>query len=159
MGLRKPLVVNLTTGELEQLSPSDYLDERDIINISNETGAPLVVGTPVYQSATANEVAKAQANAIATAKVAGLILDASIADGATGGALTDGRITATTTQWDAVTGQTGGLTPGARYFLSAASAGMLTTTPPSVDGQVIAPIGTARSTTEFEISIGTRISL
>jgi len=159
MAARRPLVVNLTTGELEQLSASDYLDERDIIQAQNETGGALAICTPVYQTATAGEVAKADADDIATAKVSGLVLDASIADGAAGSVLTDGRLTATTGQWDAVTGQVGGLTPGSRYFLSAGTAGMLSTTPPSADGHVIAPIGEARSATEFEISIGTRIKL
>jgi hypothetical protein len=159
MAVQRPLVINTTTGEIERLALTDYIDERDIIQVTNNTGGPLVVGTPVYQTATANEAAKAQANALATARVLGLVLDISIADAASGSVLTDGRLTATTGQWDAVTGQVGGLTTGARYYVSAATPGTLTTTPPTADGHVIAPVGTAKSTTELEITIGTRIVL
>lgn len=122
MSAKRPLVVNTSTGEIEQLSTSDYLDERDIVSVQNETGGALVVGTPIYQTAVADQVDKAKADDISTAKVLGLVLDVSIADGNAGSALTDGRMTATTGQWDAVTGETGGLTPGGRYFLDAATA-------------------------------------
>jgi hypothetical protein len=159
MSLQRPLVVNLTTGEIERLSSSDYLDERDILHSTNNTGGALVIGTAVYQTTVADEIAKAKADSMTTAVVSGLILDVSVADAGIGGVLTDGKITATTAQWDAVTGDTGGLTPGSKYFLSAATAGKLTKTAPSADGQVLAPLGVAKSTTEFEITIGTRIKL
>lgn len=159
MAIERPLKINLTTGEIERFGPNDFVNEVDFVTVNNETGSPLVIGTPVYQTATANEVERADADALATAKVLGLVADVSIADAASGNVLTDGRITATTGQWDAVTGQVGGLTPGAKYYLSAGTAGQMSTTPPSADGHVVAPLGTAKSTTEFEVSIGTRIVL
>lgn len=159
MPVQRPLVINTTTGELERLSPSDYLDERDIFQGTNSGATAAPICTPVYHTSIANEVQKAKADAMTTAVVAGLVLDTTILAAGTGSILSDGRITATTAQWDAVTGQVGGLTAGARYFLSATTAGQLTTTPPSADGQVIAPIGIAKSTTEFEITIGTRVKL
>lgn len=51
-----------------------------------------------------------------------------------------------TSEWDAVTGQTGGLTPGAVYFVGS-TPGTLTTTPPSSTGQVVAEIGHAVTST------------
>ena len=159
MAIERPLKINLTTGEIERFGPNDFVNEVDFTTVQNETGGALVFGTPVFATAIADEVAKADADALATAKVLGLIADASIADGAAGQALTDGRLSGSTAQWDVVTGQTGGLTPGSKYYLSAGTAGQLTTTPPTADGHVVAPLGTAKSTTEFEISIGTRIVL
>lgn len=159
MPLQRPLKVDLTTGEITRFAADDYINEVDFVTVDNNTGGALVIGTPVYQTATADEVAEAQADDLSTAKVLGLVADVSIADAASGAVITDGRISATTGQWDAVTGDVGGLTPGAKYYLDAAAAGMLTATPPNTDGEVIAPLGTAKSTTEFELTIGTRIVL
>lgn len=159
MAVQRPVYIDTVTGELTRMAVTDTVFEVDYLSVQNETGGALVIGTPVYATGVANEVAKAQANALATAKVLGLVADVSIADSAAGNVLTDGRLSATTGQWDAVTGQVGGLTPGARYYLGAAAPGMLTTTPPATDGQVVAPVGTAKSTTELEVSVGTRIVL
>lgn len=153
MPIERPLKINLSTGEIERFGANDFINEVDILTVENNTGNALVIGTPVILSTTADEVEPAQANALATARVAGLVADESIADGEQGAVITDGRLSATTTQWDAVTGQTGGLTPGAKYYLSAATAGGLTTTPPNADGQVIAPVGVAKSATEMSITI------
>ena len=46
-----------------------------------------------------------------------------------------------------------GLTAGATYYLSAATAGAMTVTPPSTVGQYVVRLGKALSTTEFEIRI------
>lgn len=159
MAVQRPVYINTTTGELTRFAATDTVFEVDYVVSTNNTGSPLVIGTPVFQTGTADEVDRADADALATARVLGLVADVSIADTASGNVQTDGRLSATTGQWDAVTGQVGGLTPGARYYVSAATPGMLTTTPPTADGHVIAPVGTAKSTTEFEISVGTRIVL
>lgn len=42
------------------------------------------------------------------------------------------------------------LSPGEMYFLSASAAGKITTTPPSIVGQISKPVGIARSTTAFD---------
>lgn len=159
MAIQRPVFINTTTGELQRFGATDTIFEVDYLVSTNNTGAPLVIGTPVYQSGTADEVGLADADALATAKVIGLVADVSIADTASGNVQTDGRLSATTGQWDVVTGQVGGLTPGAKYYLSAGTPGQMTVTPPSADGNVIAPLGTAKSPTEFEITIGTRIVL
>lgn len=46
--------------------------------------------------------------------------------------LLSGLLTLAASLWDAQTGQSGGLTPGANYYLSATTAGHLTTTPTTV---------------------------
>lgn len=156
MAIVRPLTIN--NGQIERASASDTVLGPDHSPVTNETGGSLVIGTPVYQTGVANEVAKAHGNAVSTAKVLGLLMQ-TLADAASGYALTDGRMTATTAEWDAVTGQTGGLTPGANYYLDPTTAGMLTTTAPTADGHVVAPVGQAKSTTDFEITILTTIKL
>jgi len=55
-----------------------------------------------------------------------------------------------TSVWDSVTGQVGGLTPGASYYVGA-SAGTLTTTPPA-GGNQVTRVGVAKSTTAMLVS-------
>lgn len=160
MPIQRPVYLNPTTGELTRFAATDSMFEVDYVVALNANAAALVIGTPVYETAVSNSVDKADAGALATAKVLGLVADSpSIAIAGTGNVLTDGRLTATTAEWDAVTGGTGGLTPGSRYYLDPGTPGLLTLTVPTTDGQVVAPVMTARTTTEAEVSIGTRIVL
>ena len=160
MALQKPLVIK--NGLIQQMSSADTLDatlaEVDQIGLANGETAAVTVGTPVYVS-TANTFKKAQGNALGTADALGIVKDASIAAGATGNVQTDGQITATTAQWDVATGQTGGLTPGATYYLSATSAGQLTSTAPTNAGQFVLKIGKGISTTILDLAIGTLVGL
>lgn len=153
MALRKPLV--LVNGRMAQLPAGDTLDaaasEVDVVLLANGGGVSGTIGTPVYISA-ANTFQLARANALGTTEVFGLIRDSAIAAAATGTIQTDGLLTATTAEWDVITGQTGGLTPGAIYFLSGATAGKLTTTATTASGQFLIRVGQALSTLALEIS-------
>jgi len=153
MAIQRPVYLNTATGELTRFAASDSVFEVDYVFVSNANAGALVIGTPVYKTAVTDAVDKADADALATARVLGLVADTTIAIAGSGNVITDGRLAATTGQWDAVTGETGGLTPGAKYYLSTATPGMLTQTVPSVDGHVVAPVGTAKSTTEMSITI------
>lgn len=156
MALKKPLV--LSNGQIEQLQSGDYIGEVDILQQQNGNAGSIVIGTPVYSSAN-DTVDKAKADAVGTANVIGLVADTSIAAAATGGIITDGILTATTGQWDTIAGTTGGLTKDVIYYLSAATAGLLTSTSPSVAGQFVVQIGIAISTTELLIRVERRIKL
>lgn len=156
MALKKPLV--LSNGQIEQLQSGDYIGEVDFLQQQNGNAGSVVIGTPVYSSAN-DTVDKAKADAVGTANVIGLVADTSIAAAATGGIITDGILTATTGQWDTIAGTTGGLTKDVIYYLSAATAGLLTSTSPSVAGQFVVQIGIAISTTELLIRVGRRIKL
>jgi hypothetical protein len=98
-------------------------------------------------------VKRGKADAKTTSKLAGLGLDPSIAAGATGSIITDGTLVASTGQWDAVAGTTGGLAFGTEYFLDPTTAGMLTATPPTSVGQCNTLVGMAISSTELELRI------
>jgi hypothetical protein len=157
MALRKPLV--LVSGEIEELTSSDTLDavvsETDVYQASNSEAGAITIGMAVYVYAT-GAVKKAKADASGTSTVIGLVADASIASAASGSIQTDGYLTSA--DWTAITGGTT-LTAGAKYYLSAGTAGQLTTTPPSSAGQYVAPVGQAISTTTLEITILHRVKL
>jgi hypothetical protein len=153
MALRKPLVMN--AGQIQQLQSTDTLDAIQsggdaVVQTNDEVGA-IVIGTPVYNDVN-NGVKKAAANAAGTKDVIGLVRDSSIGAATTGAIQTDGVLTATTGQWDAVFGTAGGLTKGVRYYLSA-TAGLGTATAPTTVGQYVVELGIALSTTDLEISI------
>lgn len=160
MALRKPLV--MVNGRPSQLPAGDTLEavvsEVDAFIMTNGSASSVVIGTPVYV-ATADTFNLAQASASGTTDTFALVSAASIAAAASGAVQTDGFFTATTTQWDVITGQTGGLTPGAAYFLSAATAGRLTITAPTAVGQFVGYVGRAISSTVFEISLDRAIAL
>ena len=122
-----------------------------IIEVTNKETTAIVICTPVYSSGSA-EVKKAKANAFETSKVTGLIKDETIASDATGDIITTGILTATTTQWDAATGETGGLSSNTIYYLSVSS-GLITALSPSNEGEVVIQIGESLSTTQMRVSI------
>lgn len=161
MAVQKPLVI--IDGQIQQIPAGDTLSagaiEVDVIAKLNVNVGTIVIGTPVYP-ASATQVDKAGAAAAGTKKVLGLMQSASTASGASGFVQTDGILTATTGQWDAVAGTTGGLAAGTIYYLSA-TAGLITATAPSASGNYVCPIGMALSPTELDIDtdrIGTLLA-
>jgi hypothetical protein len=122
--------------------------------INNETSL-LIFCSAVYADASGS-VKRANANALGTCLVVGLAA-ADIGPGSLGNIVTSDEIVATTNQWDAVTGQTGGLTQGARYFLDGTTSGRITTTPPT--SGFVCPVGKATSTTKMLVAITDRIQL
>ena len=159
MALRKPLVLN--GGQIQQLQAADTLDAPqgggDQVVLTNNNAGTLVPGTPVYTIAN-DAVDKAKADASATKNVLGL-LAASIAAAAVGPITIGGILTLTTGQWDAAFSTTGGLTKDVRYYLSAAAAGLGTSTAPSTVGQYVVELGIAISTTELKVDIKQAILL
>lgn len=118
--------------------------------MTNGTASALGIGRTVYISGSGS-VSPALANNIVTSKVIGFVGAASIAASAIGPIIIDGIVEATTGQWDAVTGQSGGLTPGAEYYLSNITAGAITTSAPTTG--VHAPVGVAVSPTKLKTDI------
>jgi hypothetical protein len=123
--------------------------------LTNNTGSSIVIGSTVYISA-AGEITKAIANADAASLAVGVV-SATIANSASGPVVTAGTVTATTGEWDTITGQSGGLTAAADYYLDNTTAGKITTTAPG--SGYVQPIGHALSTTKLKVSIGPRVQL
>jgi len=160
MAIRKPLV--LVNGEVQQLQSGDsisvpFSETLTVVQTNNET-LSVVIGTPVYNDV-ASGVKKAKADAAGTTKVLGLVNDSSITSASSGEIAIGGIMVATTGQWDVVTGGSGGLVVGTKYYLDAATAGLLTATAPSTVGQYVIEIGIALSTTDMKIDIKSRILL
>jgi hypothetical protein len=160
MALRKPLVVN--SGEVQQLQSGDTLDAPqaggDDVTMTNGNAGALVIGTPVYVSGN-NTVDKAKADASGTSKGFGCMVPVSTGAATPGAVRRDGVLAATTGQWDTITGGAGGLVANTEYYLDPATAGKLTSTPPSTVGQYLVKIGRGISTTELDIAIEDRILL
>lgn len=161
MAIRTPLVI--INGQTQQLPAGDTLNAPTAapseVTLTNAGAGAAVIGSPVYISG-AGAFQAARANAAGTTRCIGLVATApSIAAAASGSVATNGPLVATTAQWDAVTGQVGGLTPGAQYFLDAAAAGKITATAPTTVGQFVAPIGNAIDTVTLSIEIDTTILL
>lgn len=152
MAVRKPIV--LVNGQLQQLQSGDTLDiQAEAFTLINDEASPVVICAPVYSDA-AGGFKKAQANASTTKDVIGLVGQSpSIATGVAGQIMLDGILSATTAQWDAVTGGSGGLVFKQRYWLDPATAGKLTAVAPTTIGQYVCELGIALSTTELKINI------
>lgn len=151
---RAPIVIG-SNGLFQQNQLGDYV--ANVIQRNNGSGSTAVIGNPVYEHA-ANDARRAFASGYSTSKVIGICISTSVANGSPMLIQTDGVVEATTTQWDTVTGGSGGLTLNAIYYLGT-SVGTLTTTAPSAIGEVVAPIGKALSTTELLLEVGPTIEL
>lgn len=127
-------------------------------SLTNGSGVSAVIGEAVYISG-GGSFGKAQADASSTARVVGLVGDASIANGTSGAVRTSGELTATTGQWDAVTGGAGGLVAGSVYYLDPSTSGRLTATAPTTAGQFVAEVGLALSTTKMHVNPKSPIGL
>jgi hypothetical protein len=138
----------VTAGGAAAASPADS-------TLTNDEATTVGIVNAVYSDASGG-FKKAIANADGTSKPIG-VTAASVASAASGTIRTGGEISATTGEWDAVTGQTGGLTFNADYFLDNTTAGKLTTTAPG-SGYVVR-VGRAISTTKMVIRIGERVQL
>lgn len=154
MALKKPLVIE--AGQIQQLQAGDTLDAAvsggDRVIQTNDEATPIVIGMAVYNDAN-DGVKKAQANAASTQRLLGLVAAVSIAPAASGSVILNGVLTATTAQWDAVTGAVGGLLFGVFYYLDPATSGRITSVAPIAIGQYVLQLGKALSTTELMIEI------
>lgn len=72
--------------------------------------------------------------------------------------ITEGPLTLTTGEWDDRTGQSGGLTPSAKYWLSILT-GKLSTAAPIALTQFVVPIGHALTSTTLLVALGPMIQL
>lgn len=126
-----------------------------ILTLTNGNAGTMVIGQPVSITS-ANTCQSARADSQALSRVAGIVV-VGAATTLPVSVQTEGPITATTAQWDAVTGGSGGLVAGSVYFLGAS--GTLSTAPPTTNGHTVVPLGVALSTTKFEIRPGTPVLL
>lgn len=155
MPLRKPLV--LVGADQFQLPDGDTLNAvalaigAELVN-NSASNQPICVPVCPGTGSGSGGFQPARANAIGTSRVLGLIAAPQIGPGASGNVLQMGLLSASTAQWNAITGGNGGLTPGAEYFLSALLAARLTTIPPDRSGDFIVRVGQALTPTLFFVN-------
>ena len=116
--------------EARTITASETLAAGDLVNIHNSTG---------------NKVRKADASNGRRAH--GFVL-AAVTSGQPGTVYLEGSITGLSS-----------LTPGAPYFLSGASAGLATATPPATSGHIVQQVGYAVSDTEISFEPSAPITL
>ena len=151
MATRKALI--FVNGELQQLPQGDTLDVtsggiRLDIGRTNTNAGLIVIGQVVYPTSD-TEVDLARANVAGTSDAIGLVASTSIAASAVGNIVVKGILEATTGEWDAVTGDVGGLTFNTEYFVDNTTPGKITSTPPG--SGFIVRLGHAISTTKFRV--------
>lgn len=130
--------------------------------IATFSGLPPIRGMPVYVSTSplvqppalcTVSVASAGPEDPPTSKalpfVVGLIVRV---DGSQVTVQTTGVVTLAAGDWDAVTGDSGGLDSGAEYYLADGVFGQLTTVAPNASGTEVALVGVAQSATELRLA-------
>lgn len=156
MAVKLPLVMG-PAGFPEQLQSGDSIAAVETGQVTLQFTSNAVPGNVVYPDG-AGTVDLARANATGTSKALGLSTG-TVSAASSGQVQVNGIVTLTTAEWDAVAGTTGGLTAGTYYFLSTATAGHMTSTPPSTVGQTVQKIGQAISTTSMNVMISDPILL
>lgn len=127
----------------------------------NADSAAMVKGTPIY--ATGTSTARPAIGNTVGRKVIGLYSDdADLNPGGAGNFLVEGSLIASMAQWQLITGNAGGLIPGARYYLDLLVPGKLNasvplTSPPVGSYQV--SVGYASSPVEFVLDLQSSIRL
>jgi len=147
MATQIPLVE--VNGEIERLQPGDDIATGGS-QVTKTYTATSIPGQVVYADF-GTSVALAQGNADAPSKIVGLSPSA-VTAAASGPVQYAGPVTLTTGEWDAVAGTTGGLTVGAKYFLSDVAAGMMLeqgALTGITQGEYLVEVGIALSSTEL----------
>jgi len=152
MATRRPLV--LISGIPQRLPDGDSISGAALfLSGTNNAASAVSAGQPVYVDA-ADGFDLAQADAIGTSRVVGLVADATVNSAAEGNLQYGGVLEQA--DWTAATGGAV-LTPGSRYYLSATTPGQITNTAPDSAGDFVTGVGIAMSTTKLLIEIGTPI--
>lgn len=156
MSVKIPLVL-AADGRPEQLQSGDTIAASGAATDSLTPASNMAIGQVVYCSG-AGASTKARANGSPQSFAVGLC-QAAQTSGIAGQVQLNGVLTLTTSQWDAITGQSGGLTSGSTYYLDPTTAGQMTPTCPTAAGQFVVITGRALSTTDFMIKISEPILL
>ena len=141
--VRKPLVIDNTTGEPRELASNEAVIDPSPDTFSVTSGEAFAIRDILYQKAADGKWYKADASAIGT--MPGLVFALEAASAADESKFVQAD--------SVVTGFTG-LTQGTPYFVSTTVAGGYSTTVPSATNNVVQRIGYAISATEMLIDKG-----
>lgn len=125
------------------------------VTLEAAAGEGGVIGQIVYATITGTWKL-AVANSIATTRAYGFLLSG-MTTSFIGLAVNAGELVGSVAEWSAISGEVGGLTAGAQYFLSTSVTGNITKSPPTSGYRV--PVGKAITTTRMAVSIEECIKL
>ncbi len=134
--------------------------ESVVVEKNNGDSVSLLFGLAVY--GLGDDWVRAQANDASTRNVVGLVSDTIVSVGGDTHVMLFGVLEGTTTQWDYVTGQSGGLTPNAPYFLSTSTPGKLMSPGPvPITGEDLwsVQVGIALNSTQMKIDVQQSVKL
>lgn len=134
--------------------PGSGGDSSPGVYLSNADSVTLVPGTPVAVQAGA---VRGNATNASKSMIVGLVQVSTDVTLQTP-VLCAGKMTLTTAEWDTVTGQSGGLSPSATYYLSETPGGLSTTAPTAL-GSSVTVVGRASSSTALVMCVSTPIYL
>lgn len=158
MAIKRPIADY--DGTKEELRTGDTVygaTAQAMATAANANASSITKGQPVYMTSD-GEVDLCQANASGTTVLFGVVADTSVATTANANIQLDGVLDATTAEWDAIAGTTGGLVPGTQYIVSPTVAGNLVANNTALTaGQWHVPVLLAKSATEALIVRGERL--
>lgn len=129
-----------------------------VLSRANEDFINLTIGMPVFAYSPTGVRRAVATESSGAWKVIGLTINTVLQAGI-GNFQAEGVLTATTAEWDAVTGDVGGLVANKTYFLSSTQVGKITMTPPTGAGEYLCRIGVGYSSTSMYIDLGSCIKL
>jgi len=154
MTVREPLVI--INGQIQQLPSGDTINgtppagSDTVIVATNNQGSTINKCMAVYLDV-ADSVKLASANGAAATKFFGFVDDDDIGTGNTGNIRYSGIMTGNTAQWDAVTGETGGLVANQVYYLSSTDSGNTVNAAPTAASKYVVPVGIGINETDLLI--------
>ena len=147
----KPFIYDETTGKQRLLRAGENLDVPLDSTIMT-AGAAITIGQAVSANGSSEVVPTDALSAALSCSWVGIACE-TVAAAASVPVVTSGTITLTTGEWDAITGGTGGLTPGASYWVDDTTPGNLTTTPLVSSGtpRYVVKVGVAINSTQMTL--------
>ena len=151
--------INVRLSEVESLVAEldgrlDAVEDTTVSTHSAVADENIAIGQLLYMKSNGH-VALARANAASTMKVCGFATTA-VSSGFAVKYNTDGRLSIP--DWTAIIGSAS-LTPGSDYYLSTATAGLMTAAAPTATGSYVVRVGNVMSTVIFDIEIESSILL
>jgi hypothetical protein len=134
---------------MSDVNPQQPIDPPGTITNCTLSSPALLAGAPVYvppgspsgQTVIAANAGSGAVDKLMVASAVGLLTQPSPGGGAACRFLPRGPLQLLVGQWEAITGEPDGLTPGVYYYVSDATPGTLTKTAPTVAGHYVTAVG------------------
>lgn len=151
------LISDKFTEYVQNYNFSKIVDNVNLVQRTNGDNVTLTKGMVVYVPELSATMLRAHGNnTIERARAAGMVM-VPTQQGSIGAITCDGTVEMTATEWDALTGSTGGLLTGKAYFLHESISGGISAVPPTAG--FVTRVGRALSPTVFDVNLEAPIQL